>query len=964
MSAIHATGPIGPLGYRVRQARFCLAGRLIVMGCAVFLGASVALADPTMLQYEHQLTELLHQGRYQDAESVGRTMLDYALRQFGQGSDMHSAALTDLSAVYFEWGRFKDAERMAKDSIAIFEARWGPHNLVLSDALNNLASCFNKQCRYGEAIRMHQRALAIRQANWGAESPQVAMSLENMALGYVGLGQYAEAEALYAKARAIHVKNHGWRHRTVGINLCNTGLLYMQLGRRDEAESFLKEAVALSEEIGNPKKVATCLESLGTICTLRHRYDEAEKYHLQARENIAAAMGAESPFVDALDGLGHLYFAQDRLDEAEAVFRRALVADEQIYGAKSTELAQDLVDIGRVLSIRKQYSEAETLYDLALSITEAAEGSHSDRAEIRYLRGLAAWNAGHREKGQADFEAGMRLADEERASFIGGAHERSESYGVLQDRFIVPAQYYLDDGQFDAGFQALERGRNRSLLEQMASAHVNLLEGLPAEQRQALEQAEQQAYAEIASIERQLEVLPLREDLDESGRKQELQRLRSALAVARHQAVEAYSAIRTASPKFRDIVGQQLKPIDLPHLQSWLGERSAIALYYSISKYGVHVLSVGGPDDMPRDEKIVVNDQQAQSLGLAAGELTAYDAQTMLANESGDGVLQLLSKPEKATTATDKLAALWSLLVPEPIRARLLDGSVKQLVIVPDGPLAQLPFEALVTKAGAAPEYLVDVGPPIQYAPSATILLNLATRPAGEVPANREPVLAVGDPAYAAEPAGATSARYGGLGGQLARLPYSGQEAIWVTEVFGKQGVKAAILKGKLATERMVRGNVAGRRIVHLACHGLADQSYGNFFGALALAPDTGGAADDGFLSLPEIYQLDLRTCDLSILSACQTNYGPNQQGEGVWSLSRGFLVAGARRVVASNWLVDDEAAASLVSYYCAQLAKQEHDGLTPDYARALCEAKRWVRKQAKWQSPYYWSTFVLIGPG
>ena len=94
--------------------------------------------------------------------------------------------------------------------------------------------------------------------------------------------------------------------------------------------------------------------------------------------------------------------------------------------------------------------------------------------------------------------------------------------------------------------------------------------------------------------------------------------------------------------------------------------------------------------------------------------------------------------------------------------------------------------------------------------------------------------------------------------------------------------------------------------------------------------------ADDGFLTLPEIYELNLKSCELAILSACETNYGPQQKGEGVWALSRGFLVAGARRVVASNWLVDDEAAASLISYFCAGIAKARSHGEAADHATAL----------------------------
>src|SRR4029079_6424834 len=133
----------------------------------------------------------------------------------------------------------------------------------------------------------------------------------------------------------------------------------------------------------------------------------------------------------------------------------------------------------------------------------------------------------------------------------------------------------------------------------------------------------------------------------------------------------------------------------------------------------------------------------------------------------------------------------------------------------------------------------------------------------------------------------------------------------------------------------------------------------------LALTPGAkaGNPADDGFLTLPEIYELNLKGNELAILSACQTNYGPEQRGEGVWALSRGFLVAGSRRVVASNWLVDDEAAACLVSVFGEGLAEGEKSGARTDYAAALHGAKRWVRQQQKWRSPYYWGTFVLVGP-
>ena len=223
-------------------------------------------------------------------------------------------------------------------------------------------------------------------------------------------------------------------------------------------------------------------------------------------------------------------------------------------------------------------------------------------------------------------------------------------------------------------------------------------------------------------------------------------------------------------------------------------------------------------------------------------------------------------------------------------------------------------------------------------------------------------VVSVGDPVYGSKPRADTvsdehaGTRFASLGGELVELPFSGRESGWVKESFEHPNIVVEQLIRETATEARVRQAIGGTHVLHLACHGQTDQQYGNLFGALRLSPGPEAAiepADDGFLSLDEIYQLDLSGCEVAILSACDTNYGPQQKGEGVWSLSRGFLVAGSQRVVASNWVVDDEAAASLISVYCSGLGEKMSAG-TPDidHAVALHAAKKWVRKHSKWKSP------------
>jgi len=399
-----------------------------------------------------------------------------------------------------------------------------------------------------------------------------------------------------------------------------------------------------------------------------------------------------------------------------------------------------------------------------------------------------------------------------------------------------------------------------------------------------------------------------------------------------------------------------------------------VMLYYAIGSEHGFVFVISG-DGAARALPLEVDQALAEQLGIEAGPLTA-DRLTKVLTARDIDVVQQLGKPQSATAVAERLQQLWKLLVPEAEQKAIATGAYERLYVVADAGLVGLPFETLIVEQGEFPKYVLDVGPPISYAPSAAVLVNLAATPAVK-PGAREPLLTVADPAYGRTSTAGSSrgrstpqltagSRYGSAGGELQRLPFTSTESNWVVAAFKKQGWSATALVKDRATEANVRAAIPGRTIVHLACHGLADQQYGNLFGALALAPgqQAVNAADDGFLTLPEIYELNLKGTELAILSACQTNYGPQQKGEGVWALSRGFIVAGARRVVASNWLVDDEAGASLISYFCTSLADMESQ-VPPqvDYALALQKAQRTVRRQPKWSAPYYWAPFVLLGP-
>ena len=116
------------------------------------------------------------------------------------------------------------------------------------------------------------------------------------------------------------------------------------------------------------------------------------------------------------------------------------------------------------------------------------------------------------------------------------------------------------------------------------------------------------------------------------------------------------------------------------------------------------------------------------------------------------------------------------------------------------------------------------------------------------------------------------------------------------------------------------------------------------------------GVPQDGFLRLYEIYNLSLKA-DLVVLSACQTALGSDIRGEGLVGLTRGFMYAGSRRVVASLWQIDDRATAELMQRFYQKLFQAK---MRP--AAALRAAQLEMSRQPRFRDPYFWAAFTLQG--
>ncbi len=190
----------------------------------------------------------------------------------------------------------------------------------------------------------------------------------------------------------------------------------------------------------------------------------------------------------------------------------------------------------------------------------------------------------------------------------------------------------------------------------------------------------------------------------------------------------------------------------------------------------------------------------------------------------------------------------------------------------------------------------------------------------------------------------------------IPRLPASRIEAEAILSLVAPDASKAA-LDFDASYQTVTQSDLSQYRFVHFATHGLLDETHPELSGLLFSQVDRQGAKVEGYFTTLDAFKLKLNA-DLVVLSGCRTALGKEVKGEGMMGLTRGFMYAGARRVLASLWQVNDDATAELMKrFYQNMLGEQK---LQP--AAALRAAQLEIRRDPRWQSPYYWAAFVLQG--
>lgn len=803
------------------------------------------------------------------------------------------------------------------------------------------------------------RALTL----WGEVNDKRGEALTYTAQGIVLSFRGEKQGAFDAYQRALSLFRTIGDRQSEAASLNSIGNAYEDLNEPQTALDHYTRALELFQARGNTDAVAVtncyvghaqnalkneaqALESYGRCLSLSGSLGK-RRIENYARLEIAAIFAAKGHTQQALDSYhGVLRFYRGTNDRRGHAHTLNLIGDVY-FAAADWRLAlgyyRQALELSRVAE--DQLEEATTLYKIA----RAERNSDDLQQALKYIKAALQISESLRTK---------VVRDDLRSAYFASVHDQYLLYIDLLMR--LHARQPADRFDVEA-LEASEAARARTLVELLATARLSTERGV-APELLAREHWLEQSLA--ARAERQVLAH------GNGGRSDETAAAANEMRQLTTEYNEVKGEIREQSLSHAAFAPASL--MRLADIQRELLDDDTLLLEYSLGDEKSYLWAVTksslSSHELPPRAEIEAGAREIYRL------LAEYPAQSQAPSADGATLAESYSRA----------AAAMSRVLLAPVAAQL---GRKRLLIVADGALQYIPFEALPDPLGLAQLGAGDIPAPLVLEhevislPSVSTLAALRNRtprlesaPDSLVVVVADPVFEPDDPRFQAplappetsrpesEPLEAAQLRSSlrgvrqeGIDSGLSRLPFTSQEARAIIEV-APAGQSRMVTGFEASRALAVGGELNRYRVVHFATHGVINCQHPELSGIILSMLNERGGRENGFLQLHDIYKLDL-SADLVVLSACRTGLGEEIRGEGLVGLTQGFLNVGAKSVVASLWQVDDRATAELMrNFYRAMF----DEGLPP--AAALREAKKAMWREPRWRAPYYWASFVLQG--
>lgn len=865
-----------------------------------------------------------------------------------------AADLQNLARFNFVRGDFVNAAHYAENALQM-RRRLAPASLELARTLNYLGAFAQRRGDLAKAEEYHRQALDIEQ-KLAPHSLDVARSFNNLGAIAEERGDLAKAEDYYLRDLKISTDLGGHPLET-SYTWNNLGMVAQSRGDLARAEGYFRRGLTIQENlVPESLDVALALNNLGTVLQERGDVDRAEQYfrHALAIQEKLAPNSLECS--TTLDSLGVLLRIRRRFPTSENCLLRALLIRKTLAPG-SLAVAEATNDLGDVFRDRGALSRAEDCYRSALAIRR-----HFAPYSVSYAESLASMANLLRKKQQPRsatfyYRRALDALDAQLAHLGGPRESRSRFRGHYEAYYFEYVDLLIDQHMYTLAFEALERSRARTLVEMLVGAHIDLANGIEPKLLQ-WKHALQQSL--VALSDERIRLNSPHQPAQPTVLEKRIEDL-----LSQYQQVE--SEIRRESPAYATLM--EPTPLSTKEIQQRQLDRDTILLEYLLGEDRSYLFAV------TTTSLVVYRLPKRRDIETVARQV--YEQLTALSRspESQGKNTQLIHAV--SPDGQQRYSVSLSRIVLGPV-ASAIKGR-KRLVIVSDGALQYIPFAALpVPERPDLPLLIKDYE--IVNLPSISVLAALRRDERARTNKPEKLIAVLADPVFSADDprVGDRSHRktYGSsnpraitkrpiqsirdsdlrsLNAPLPRLLSSRQEADAIMAVTPKG--QALEKLGFDANRSMALSPELSRyRILHFATHGFIDSKRPELSGLVFSLVNRAGQPQIGFVGLQDIYNLNV-PADLVVLSACGTALGAEVHGEGLIGLTRGFMYAGARRIIASLWQVDDVATAELMRQFYGSMERHE---LSP--AAALRQAQLDMSRKRRWSDPYYWTGFTLQG--
>jgi CHAT domain-containing protein/tetratricopeptide (TPR) repeat protein len=832
---------------------------------------------------------------------------------------LESLALRYLSFLEVEEGNYAGADRTLARSTELAKLAGDVRYEI--GALNSRSVVNRRQGRLAMAQGYAEHALRLVDAALAEGRPLDSDALFavpfNVGKALAESGDFSEAIVYLDRAfeAATRTGNHGGQWHA----LHDSAEWYQAQGDSGRAARYHERALELGRKAEARDMEAHSLRGLGIVAETRGDHTEAiARYSAAAGLYERIGMTAEIP--KTLVALSRVEADAGRHLEARHSIERALAQARRFN--QSSGLARAYLERARQRARTGRHAAAAEDYEAALKIAREAGLRPLVPVALAGLARAARDLADPQQAVERYWQSG--LAIESLRTHIGPMDQRSAFAAATHATYAGLIETWLDLDRETPGagsryqaFLALERERTQNLEQALNDASVDRSRTVPAERRER----QRQLHRRVAELQTRL----MNDQVGRAGHSQLLAELddaeRALASVESERAAperdEEPSTLGAPSDAPAAPVSASEARTEVAILQRTLRPGEAL-IAYALDRFAF-VVTRDRFDLVPLEPPVALGDRITFFMAALA------DSNADAARRSGAPLARALVAPVLA----------------------VLPRGTGSLLIGASGALAGLSFAALpvATPAGDGALRPLVASYAVAHVPSLSALARLRSP---RRKASRQ-LLAVANPDLpGAEPEGELAAIL--RGPRLAPLPFSEEE---ISAVSRHATASWLLLKGSGATEAALkRLSLAEYQTLHFATHAILDSDHPSR-SAMVLAP--GSDNEDGLLQPREIYDLEL-SADLVVLSACRTASGRVSNAEGMDSLARAFMYAGARAVVGTLWDVDDRATARVMERYYAELADDASGGA------ALRAAQLRNAGDRPYDTAGSWAGFVIAG--